>query len=113
MNPATTANDDAAPKSTTGQRLMPRTGPNGVGEFLRAHGFPLSDHYLNNICAPLVNEGPKPVTFWNRRPLYDETVLEWARAKAQRHFEAAEARANRHRAMRDAALERRAQRATA
>jgi hypothetical protein len=98
----------APTKSTTpGRRLMPRTGPEGVGAFLRAHGFLISDYYLNNICAPLVDEGPKPVMFWNRRPLYDETVLDWAEARGRRQLEDAKARAERLRAARDAALERR------
>jgi hypothetical protein len=98
------------PKSATGKPLMVRTGPNGAGACLRAHGFPISDRYLDNICAPLVDQGPKPVMYWNRRPLYDETVLEWAQAKAQRQLEEAKAKAERLRASRDAALERRAQR---
>jgi hypothetical protein len=113
MNLATTDISTALPKSSTGAPLMVRTGPNGAGAFLRAHGFPISDRYLDNICAPLVDEGPKPVMYWNRRPLYDETCLEWAEAKAKRQMEDAFAKAARLRASRDAALGRRAQREVA
>lgn len=100
--------DSALPKSATGKPLMVRTGPNGAGAFLRAHGFPISDRYLDNICAPLVDEGPKPVTYWSRRPLFDEkTLLDWASAKARRQLEEAKAKVERLRGARDAALDRR------
>jgi hypothetical protein len=99
------------PNSPASQRLMVRTGENGAGAFLRANGYPISDRYLDNICAPLVNEGPQPDLYWGRSPLFlSETLLAWAEAKAKRQLEAAMAKAERLRASRDAALDRRAKR---
>jgi hypothetical protein len=99
------------PKSANGKSLRVRTGPNGAGDFLRSQGYSISDRFLETLCAPLVNDGPEPETRWGRHFLYsEETLLAWADARGRRQLEDSRARAERLRAARDTALERRAQR---
>jgi hypothetical protein len=54
-------------------------------ELLRSHGFPIGRSTLDKLCAPAVNEGPRPIAFWPGhppRPLYDAASgLQWARAR--------------------------------
>jgi hypothetical protein len=102
------------PKSSSGKPLRVRTGKNGAGDFLRAHGFSISDRFLEALCAPLVNAGPEPELRWGRHFLYsEETLLAWAEARGRRQLEDAKAKAERIRSARDAGLDRREQRKAA
>lgn len=78
---STTANF-AAPDPARSPPLMTR---GRLQEKLAELGYPISLSYLNKICAPLVNEGPQPVKYWNRRPLYDlDQAIAWAEGKSRR-----------------------------
>jgi hypothetical protein len=51
-------------------------------EYLRDQGFPVTMHAMNKYCAPARNEGPQPVAYWGRLPLYEpESALKWAEAR--------------------------------
>ena len=51
-------------------------------EYLRDLGFPVTMHAMNKYCAPARNEGPPPVAFWGRLPLYEpESAVKWAEAR--------------------------------
>jgi hypothetical protein len=101
------------PKSSSGEKLLPRTGKNGLGAFLRSQDYPISDRFIEVLCGS-PNEGPEPAMRWGRSYLYaPSTVLSWAEARGKRLLEVSKARAERRRASRDAELERRAQRASA
>jgi hypothetical protein len=79
-------------KSTTAEFVVPDPAQGSppltrerLQEKLAELGYPITMSYLNKICAPLVNEGPQPVKYWNRRPLYDlAQAIEWAEAKSRR-----------------------------
>jgi len=63
----------------TPQRLMTRKQ---ALEFIRAHGFPISDAYFSKLCLPSRNSGP-PVSRWfGGKPLYEAgPTLAWANSR--------------------------------
>jgi hypothetical protein len=77
-----TTTEFVAPNPAQSSPLMTRER---LQQELARLGYPITMSYLNKICAPLVNEGPQPVKYWNRRPLYDlAQAIEWAEAKSRR-----------------------------
>jgi hypothetical protein len=51
-------------------------------EYLGAHGFPISLHSLNRLCAPSCGEGPPLVGVWGGKGFYDPAgALVWARGR--------------------------------
>jgi hypothetical protein len=93
--------------------LRRRTGPDGIGQLLRVNGYPYTDRTLENLCSPLIDEGPQPVSRWGREWMYsEEGALEWARERARKQFEDGMAKRERARAERARAIARR-QEATA
>jgi hypothetical protein len=56
-----------------------------LGAYLRENGIPVSDSQLDKLCMPSANQGPTPVFWWGKRPIYDfEEGLKWAEARARR-----------------------------
>jgi hypothetical protein len=50
--------------------------------FLNREGFPVTFHAFNKYCSPKRDEGPRPVAFWGRLPLYEPPdLLRWAEAR--------------------------------
>jgi hypothetical protein len=49
-----------------------------LAEFLQGLGYPVSYSRLNKACAPAINTGPQPATWFGRRPLYTaESGIAW------------------------------------
>jgi hypothetical protein len=69
---ASAADAAASPKLYTRRQLA---------EFLQGLGYPVSVSRLNKACAPAINTGPQPATWFGRRPLYTaESGIAWVQA---------------------------------
>jgi hypothetical protein len=69
---ASAAATAASPKLYTRRQLA---------EFLQGLGYPVSLSRLNKACAPAINTGPQPATWFGRRPLYTaESGIAWVHA---------------------------------
>jgi hypothetical protein len=63
----------------TSQRLMTRKQ---ALEFIRAHGFPISEAYFSKLCLPSRNSGPPVARWFGGKPLYlAEPTLAWANSR--------------------------------
>jgi hypothetical protein len=49
---------------------------------LRDRGYPISLSTLHKMCMRTRNQGPKPVAYWGKRPLYDpDEAIAWAESR--------------------------------
>lgn len=54
-------------------------------EFLRAHGYPISRTYFNQLCLPSVGAGPPVAGYFCERALYEPAeALAWAEARIKK-----------------------------
>jgi hypothetical protein len=68
-----------AAKGNTSERLMTRKQ---ALEFIRSHGFPISDAYFSKLCLPSRNSGPPVARWFGGRPLYEPApTLAWANSR--------------------------------
>ena len=68
-----------AASGDTSERLMTRRQ---ALEFIRAHGFPISEAYFSKLCLPSRNSGPPVARWFGGKPLYlAEPTLNWANSR--------------------------------
>jgi hypothetical protein len=68
----------AAPGDSS-ERLMTRKQ---ALEFIRSHGFPISEAYFSKLCLPSRNSGPPVARWFGGKPLYEaKPTLEWAHSR--------------------------------
>jgi len=58
----------------------PRMTRHQILQHLQGLGFPITLHALNKACQR--NDGPQPIAWWGRRPLYDPALaVAWAEGR--------------------------------
>ena len=51
-------------------------------EFIRSHGFPISEAYFSKLCLPSRNSGPPVARWFGGKPLYEaKPTLDWAHSR--------------------------------
>ena len=73
MSIPTTATDETSTRLMTRKQTL---------EFIRAHGFPISEAYFSKLCLPSRNSGPPVARWFGGKPLYEPApTLAWANSR--------------------------------